>query len=322
MASVLDRIKQLGIGVKGPIQREIESDPYLTWMHKGPGQGPMTPEIMAAKRRYYANKASQQAPQDSGTELLSYVEDRTVKPTPSYSPAYGDLTKDMMTGLFNPPTTGTSMEVYGEPDISPINYIDTVEEPPLREVRAVLNDTPVVSSNIVDWMLEGQRNRIAEAQRTKRLNEQRAQEEFDRQQKEAVSKVQEAEMAVAERIVQQEKSRKANQLVADMEKALGEKQRELDYLRGQRQASGLFGGVPYSGYQPSPYNYVGDYSMSLMPGPDYSMSPVDSLYPNAMIPEYYLGDEGLTAAMLDPNSGLYDEAFAQTYNNPEYYKMR
>jgi len=53
---LLEKLAEFGIGVKGPIQKEIESNPYLTWMHKGPGQGPMTPEIMKAKKEYYGKK--------------------------------------------------------------------------------------------------------------------------------------------------------------------------------------------------------------------------------------------------------------------------
>jgi hypothetical protein len=319
MATVSEKLKALGIGVKGPVQQFQENDPYGRYIAPGGGAvrgEPMTPEILEARRRYQASRNQPPAPIVESAPISPRV-DMPYTPQ-SANPAMPGVQALSQFGLFTKPDS-TPVSEYLPSDGRPSEEMPKVNVS--REVRAVLNGEPVVQSNIVDWMLQGQRERIAEAQKIKRLNKQREQEEYDREQRDAISKVQEAEMAVAERIVEQEKARKANQLVADMEKALGEKQRELEYLRGQRQASGLFGGVPYSGYQPSPYNYVGDYSMSLMPGPDYSMSPVDSLYPNAMIPEYYLGDEGLTAAMLDPNSGLYDESFAQTYNNPEYYNI-
>ena len=67
MASLMDKLKSLGIGVKGPVQQFHENDPYGRFIAPGGGMvrgEPMTPEILEARRRYHAsrNAAMTEAP--------------------------------------------------------------------------------------------------------------------------------------------------------------------------------------------------------------------------------------------------------------------
>jgi hypothetical protein len=45
-------MERYGIGEKGPVQKQIESDPYLKWINSGMRATDYTPEIAAAKRRF------------------------------------------------------------------------------------------------------------------------------------------------------------------------------------------------------------------------------------------------------------------------------
>ena len=45
-------MERYGIGEKGPVQKQIESDPYLKWINSGMRSTDYTPEIAAAKRRF------------------------------------------------------------------------------------------------------------------------------------------------------------------------------------------------------------------------------------------------------------------------------
>jgi len=63
----MDKLKALGIGVKGPVQQFHENDPYGRFIAPGGGMvrgEPMTPEILEARRRYHAsrNAAMTEAP--------------------------------------------------------------------------------------------------------------------------------------------------------------------------------------------------------------------------------------------------------------------
>lgn len=55
----MDKLRSLGIGVKGPIQQFHENDPYGRYIAPGGGAvrgEPMTPEILEARRRYMARQ--------------------------------------------------------------------------------------------------------------------------------------------------------------------------------------------------------------------------------------------------------------------------
>lgn len=117
-------MERYGIGEKGPIQKQIESDPYLTWLHKGRGQGPMTPEIMAAKRAWYAKQQKKEQPtyRDTGNVVrIETIEDTVpserARPRPVTTGGMGGYSQG---GLF---TSDRGMGVV--PDT-----VDTTSAPP------------------------------------------------------------------------------------------------------------------------------------------------------------------------------------------------
>ena len=351
MASILDRLKALGIGVKGPIQEFHENDPYGRYIAPGGGMvrgEPMTAEILEARRRYtegqrtptakeikeqvrrrrvgepvYGTSGGTAMPLGVSSEPQFFGEIPTdvgdfgggAKPIP----IFGDLTKDM-TGpeTYMPnPSDATGTQTTAE-DIRRVNETSPglfgqglpkglVQMPDgnvITEEQARIGYNPESSYQYINPLYNAVRKPVEMVREvaksvSEQLNEIR--------QRKAMTMVQQMEQQVMEDIIQKEQARRDNEQLADLEKAVGEQMASTDLLR----QSGLFG------FRPKNPGYIYDNPMQPR---QRGMQPSDigaSFYSR---PEYY-NDPALEAAMLDPNSGLYDEEFARTFNNPEYYNI-
>jgi len=354
MASILDRLKALGIGVKGPIQEFHENDPYGRYIAPGGGAvrgEPMTPEILEARRRYtegqrtptakeikeqvrrrrvgepvYGTSGGTAMPLGVSSEPQFFGEIPTdvgdfgggAKPMP----IFGDLTTDM-TGpeTYVPsPSDATGTQTTAE-DIRRVNetFSGLFSRLTPEGIRSGLNELgetgelpPQVSPGYTLQPADTSTNPISRAvNRAIDMSKdvtRSIQEQLDEiRQRKAMTMVQQMEQQVMEDIMQKEQARRDNEQIADLEKAVGEQMASTDLLR----QSGLFG------FRPKNPGYIYDNPMQPR---QRGMQPSDigsSFYSS---PEYY-NDPALEAAMLDPNSGLYDEEFARTFNNPEYYNI-
>lgn len=359
MASILDRLKALGIGVKGPIQQFHENDPYGRYIAPGGGAvrgEPFTPEIAEARRKYMEGQRTPTAQEikeqvrrrrvgepvygtSGGTAMPlgvssepQYFNDYQPPAETQEYPEYGDfasgpgvlgLPEEMITGpeTYVPnPSTERGTQTAAE-DIRRVNFnlgglFSRVTPEGIRSGLNELGETgelpPQVSSGYTLQPADTSTNPISRAvnraiDMSKDVTRSIQEQLNEIRQRKAMTMVQQMEQQVMEDIMQKEQARRDNQQIADLEKAVGEQMASTDLLR----QSGLFG------FRPKNPGYI--YDNPMQPG-QRGFQPSDigaSFYSR---PEYY-NDPALEAAMLDPNSGLYDEEFARTFNNPEYYNI-
>lgn len=356
MASILDRLKSLGIGVKNKYDVEAETDPYIRYLRtSGAVRGePFTPEIAEARRRYMERQRTPTAQEikeqvrrrrvgepvygtSGGTAMPlgvssepQYFNDYQPPAETQEYPEYGDfasgpgvlgLPEEIITGpeTYVPnPSTERGTQTAAE-DIRRVNtaypgglfgqglpqgLVQTGTGDIITEEQARIGYNPESSYEYINPLYSAVRKPVEMAREvaksiSEQLNEIR--------QRKAMTMVQQMEQQVMEDIMQKEQARRDNQQIADLEKAVGEQMASTDLLR----QSGLFG------FRPKNPGYI--YDNPMQPG-QRGFQPSDigaSFYSR---PEYY-NDPALEAAMLDPNSGLYDEEFARTFNNPEYYNI-
>ena len=118
-------MERYGIGEKGPVQKQIESDPYLKWINSGMRATDYTPEIAAAKRRFIEKQqGAKQQPtyRDTGNVVRTETIEDTVpseraRPRPVTTGGMGGYSQG---GLF---TSDRGMGVV--PD-----NVDTTSAPP------------------------------------------------------------------------------------------------------------------------------------------------------------------------------------------------
>jgi len=157
----MDKLKSLGIGVKGPVQQFHENDPYGRYIAPGGGMvrgEPMTPEILEARRRYQASRNA------AMTEAPS-----TPYSPKSYNPDIAGVQALSPFGLFTQKDTG-GVELPVQPPyrrgaIAPTRYepaldVERLDVGANTDVRAI--PEPYVPVNLADLGADWQDQHLAD----------------------------------------------------------------------------------------------------------------------------------------------------------------
>lgn len=139
-------LNDLGLGVKGPIQKFHETDPYGKYIAPGGGAvrgEPFTPEIAAARRAFL--KRSKMTPQ----QLAPMSPEATMPYTPqSYTPEIPGVQALSQFGLFTKPDTGMI-------PLPPLEEETAIPETPINTTGYTLfNKEDVALDNLIDRSAE------------------------------------------------------------------------------------------------------------------------------------------------------------------------